>query len=332
MASKSHARIVWETLYWENFFWLQDVGSNNGTYLNGHRLSEQRVASAEKEYDIRPDDEIIIGDTKIRVHATLPPHLQHTTTQQQQQQQQQQEEGKEVIVVEDGEGEGGGDNGVISSGFQPNLYHPLFKPLREFQEEKAREDKKRQLMAEKRSLYFALTQDEKDHKRKISQSYLDRTQARQQQQHEQKKRKVEMTSAPPPLQEGVTARVEERVVVNTGERGSNGNQKLQVRDSENKGLKMLRSMGWKEGEGLGRLSDGMKDPLPQESNDGRAGLGFSPLTPAGGRNTRGVSASAGGGGRGARRSSGEDRWEKTRSRYEAILAKEEEKKEVIIIE
>ena len=187
-------------------------------------------------------------------------------------------------------------------------------------------------MAEKRSLYFALTQDEKDHKRKISQSYLDRTQARQQQQHEQKKRKVEMTSAPPPLQEGVTARVEERVVVNTGERGSNGNQKLQVRDSENKGLKMLRSMGWKEGEGLGRLSDGMKDPLPQESNDGRAGLGFSPLTPAGGRNTRGVSASAGGGGRGARRSSGEDRWEKTRSRYEAILAKEEEKKEVIIIE
>lgn len=36
-------------IFFEPVFWLRDVGSKNGTFLNGVRLSEPRVASAKEQ-------------------------------------------------------------------------------------------------------------------------------------------------------------------------------------------------------------------------------------------------------------------------------------------
>lgn len=67
--SKAHGYILWECVrtrralspqeevltrvgsiqkYWENSFWLVDLGSRNGTFVNGQRLSESGQTSAER--------------------------------------------------------------------------------------------------------------------------------------------------------------------------------------------------------------------------------------------------------------------------------------------
>ncbi|XP_047536093.1 angiogenic factor with G patch and FHA domains 1 isoform X2 [Vanessa atalanta] len=43
--------------------------------------------------------------------------------------------------------------------------------------------------------------------------------------------------------------------------------------AENKGFKLLEKMGWSKGEGLGKDSQGDREPIPLVSNDGKAGLG-----------------------------------------------------------
>ncbi|XP_050352803.1 angiogenic factor with G patch and FHA domains 1 isoform X2 [Nymphalis io] len=43
--------------------------------------------------------------------------------------------------------------------------------------------------------------------------------------------------------------------------------------AENKGFKLLEKMGWSKGEGLGKDSQGDREPVPLVSNDGKAGLG-----------------------------------------------------------
>lgn len=43
--------------------------------------------------------------------------------------------------------------------------------------------------------------------------------------------------------------------------------------AENKGFKLLEKMGWSKGEGLGKDSQGDREPIPLISNEGKAGLG-----------------------------------------------------------
>ncbi|CAH2042318.1 unnamed protein product, partial [Iphiclides podalirius] len=50
--------------------------------------------------------------------------------------------------------------------------------------------------------------------------------------------------------------------------------------SENKGFKLLEKMGWSKGEGLGKDSQGDKEPIPLVSNEGKSGLGTSSSTEA----------------------------------------------------
>ena len=38
---------------------------------------------------------------------------------------------------------------------------------------------------------------------------------------------------------------------------------------------MMKKMGYKEGKGLGKGEQGRLEPIPQEGNNGRQGLGFS---------------------------------------------------------
>ncbi|XP_027123190.2 SUPPRESSOR OF ABI3-5 isoform X1 [Coffea arabica] len=47
-------------------------------------------------------------------------------------------------------------------------------------------------------------------------------------------------------------------------------------DENNVGNRMLRSMGWNEGSGLGRDGSGMVEPVQTQAMDGRAGLGSQP--------------------------------------------------------
>ena len=55
--SRQHARLVRNGEGWT----LEDLGSNNGTYINGVRLQSATV--------LRHDDEIMIANNKIRVEA-----------------------------------------------------------------------------------------------------------------------------------------------------------------------------------------------------------------------------------------------------------------------
>ncbi|XP_013137178.1 PREDICTED: angiogenic factor with G patch and FHA domains 1 isoform X3 [Papilio polytes] len=49
--------------------------------------------------------------------------------------------------------------------------------------------------------------------------------------------------------------------------------------SENKGFKLLEKMGWSKGEGLGKDSQGDKEPIPLLSNENKAGLGATTAAP-----------------------------------------------------
>ncbi|XP_053303936.1 angiogenic factor with G patch and FHA domains 1 isoform X1 [Spea bombifrons] len=68
----------------------------------------------------------------------------------------------------------------------------------------------------------------------------------------------------------------------------------------NKGRKMLEKMGWKKGEGLGKTSDGMRDPIQLQLRQKKAGLGSS--TPSSIEEIRTVTQN-------------KKNWEKARERY-----------------
>ena len=56
--SRQHARLWQDGEGWT----LEDLGSNNGTYINGVRLAAARP-------QLRHDDEIMIANNRIRVEA-----------------------------------------------------------------------------------------------------------------------------------------------------------------------------------------------------------------------------------------------------------------------
>src|SRR5580765_4472006 len=58
--SRQHARLWRDGDAWT----LEDLGSNNGTYINGNRVQGQT--------QIRHDDEIMIANNRIRVEALEP--------------------------------------------------------------------------------------------------------------------------------------------------------------------------------------------------------------------------------------------------------------------
>ena len=58
----------------QNEFWLADLGSSNGTFLNGRRVSQPML--------LRDGDEILIGDFRFLFHQARGgrPHAGDTTT------------------------------------------------------------------------------------------------------------------------------------------------------------------------------------------------------------------------------------------------------------
>ncbi|PRP75894.1 hypothetical protein PROFUN_15456, partial [Planoprotostelium fungivorum] len=65
--SKNHAKILWEKIFFVNYWWLMDDGSVNGTFLNGVRLSLAREPSEPKKNPLSVGDVIEIGSRRIRI-------------------------------------------------------------------------------------------------------------------------------------------------------------------------------------------------------------------------------------------------------------------------
>jgi adenylate cyclase len=61
VVSKQHA----EVLYYEDRFWLRDLGSRNGTFINGHRIDDPRALS--------DGDQIGMGSTRITYRESDDP-------------------------------------------------------------------------------------------------------------------------------------------------------------------------------------------------------------------------------------------------------------------
>jgi len=55
--SREHARVVRR----EGYYWIEDLGSANGTYVNGLRIFSPQV--------LRPGDQIQLGRTMLRVEG-----------------------------------------------------------------------------------------------------------------------------------------------------------------------------------------------------------------------------------------------------------------------
>jgi len=244
VASKFHARIIWKSIYWQNVYWLQvflvywneesgrmkglattkvvtfktpqDLGSNNGSFLNGKRLSESRVPSAEQECPLQINDHIIIGNTNIIVSRLT--EQTHSPT-------------LPVIKNEDSK-----RKSIFVSDFQPNLNHPIFHRLRE--------SLKKETQRQKRKSYQILTQEEKEHRKRLKSQYIDRAAQRQS--------LYKSTSTP-------IAHSSKTTSLCHLEQSSPLSYEQFVPESRGKSL--LKKMGWVEGQVLGREKTGIVQPL-----------------------------------------------------------------------
>jgi hypothetical protein len=300
---------------------VQDLGSNNGTYLNGKRLSESRVTSGEQECPLQINDHIIIGNTKIVVSRVVerpptpsPPPQTSTTASGQ---------GLEGDEVE--------KKSIFTGNFQPNLNHPIFRALRDSMKE---EEERQKRVHAKRKLYQVLTQEEKEDRKRARERYTDRATRRQ------RLYKSTTASTHGTATVGHDAQLPARL-----ERPAPLPSSLPQQQQESKGKSLLKRMGWKEGEGLGREKAGIVDPIQGTSSlslslssprvcDTLTSLRRLPSSPAAMSNfsdtTRGLGFGAGGGtGPGAAAASAatlgnpatskDARWERTRERYHKLF-------------
>ena len=203
--------------------------------MNGKRLSESRVPSGEQECPLQINDHIIIGNTKIvvsravaRLASPLPPTSASTAT---------------TDGAEEKE-----RKSIFTGNFQPNLNHPIFRALRDSMKEE--EERQKRIQA-KRKLYQLLTQDEKEERKRLRSQYTDRTARRQ---HLYKSTSTKRHHAPVPLDATAEPQPQRPLRVRSA-------PAPELPPQENKGRNLLKRMGWKEGEGLGRENEGIVEPI-----------------------------------------------------------------------
>jgi hypothetical protein len=224
---------------------VQDLGSNNGTFLNGKRLSESRVTSGEQECPLQINDHIIIGNTKIVVSRVVerpptpaPPPQTSTTASGQ---------GLEGDEVE--------KKSIFTGNFQPNLNHPIFRALRDSMKE---EEERQKRVHAKRKLYQVLTQEEKEDRKRARERYTDRATRRQ--------RLYKSTTSASTNPHGTATVGHDAQPPARLERTGPLPSSLPQQQQESKGKSLLKRMGWKEGEGLGREKAGIVDPIQGTSS------------------------------------------------------------------
>lgn len=200
------------------------------------------MPSGEQDCPLQLNDHIIIGNTKMVVGRVIerpasPPPPSAPTT------------------AADDEGQGESENKSIFMGnFQPNLNHPIFRALRDSMKEE--EERQRRAQA-KRKLYQMLTQEEKADRKRVRELYTDRAARRQ---HLYKSTAAKRGNQDD-SSEAVGSRDDEAPLP-AARLQRPGPEVTQLQPpQENKGRSLLKRMGWKEGEGLGRENTGIVDPI-----------------------------------------------------------------------
>jgi RNA-binding protein 5/10 len=201
------------------------------------------VPSGEQECPLQLNDHIIIGNTKMVVGRVVerpasPPQPSAPTT-----------------ATEEGQGEAE-KKSIFMGNFQPNLNHPIFRALRDSMKEE--EERQRRVQA-KRKLYQMLTQEEKADRKRVREHYTDRA-ARRQHLHKSTAAKRDNQANSSEAVGMAGSRDEAPLPAARFQRPGPEITQLQP-PQENKGRSLLKRMGWKEGEGLGRENTGIVDPI-----------------------------------------------------------------------
>jgi hypothetical protein len=200
------------------------------------------VPSGEQDCPLQLNDHIIIGNTKMVVGRVIerpasPPPPSAPTT---------------AAEEEQGEAE---KKSIFMGNFQPNLNHPIFRALRDSMKEE--EERQRRVQA-KRKLYQMLTQEEKADRKRVREHYTDRAARRQ---HLYKSTAAKRGNREADSSEAVGSRDDEAPQP-AARLQRPGPEVTQLQPPpENKGRSLLKRMGWKEGEGLGRENTGIVDPI-----------------------------------------------------------------------
>ncbi|CAI2195891.1 6759_t:CDS:2 [Funneliformis geosporum] len=219
-------------------FFIVDIGSQNGTFVNSQRLSESKMSS--KPYQLNHMDEVVVGSTKFQVHL----HKQWTcdictVT-----------EGKMIDISQKNDGISNNMNkskqkiseGDMITNIGSNINNNTTqKELLEFQ--------RREELNRLKRKYMGPSNINQKHKK-----YVDRAALR---------REIHPDNGP-------VKKDWEDISQVSAEETKNLQTKI---GSDNKGNKLLQKMGWKEGQGLGRHGTGILDPVQLITNEGRVGLG-----------------------------------------------------------
>ncbi|KAL6074891.1 angiogenic factor with G patch and FHA domains 1 isoform X1 [Balamuthia mandrillaris] len=272
--SKHHAVLQWQQMYWQTFFWITDLRSKNGTYLNGVRLQPQAESETtndggdlgveEAKQYLKRGDDILIGGYRIVV----------SVAESNEQEAEAEKKGTNEEGVKDELASPSPQPSVLEKQFKPNLEHPVFQPLVRWKEQQLQHKRRRQLTA--------LTKEEK----------LERSKTLKQLQQKQTQTKSTIRF------DKSEAKEFNQYIVNQSMNDGDAQHQLpeeylkyvprtphlhgtvkRDKDSaltkeESKGYAMLERMGWKAGEGLGKSKSGIKTPLDPDATSSRAGLGF----------------------------------------------------------
>ncbi|KAH3765691.1 hypothetical protein Pelo_2426 [Pelomyxa schiedti] len=247
--SKHHASMTYESLFWEYYFRISDVGSRNGTYVNDIKLTYNKSSPAENQLRLYPGDVIHIGKFDITFeHPEKKPDANPTPA-----------ESTSNCTSSSHPTYNLGGVQVSSSEWVEVLKKNVKTLTRtELKLTVNRKEKYEDRAAKRRRLYPKETYTQLQARRELGSTEDDgATPAQQQQQQQQpgsypKRRTLygEDGSTPPTTDQGAAL------------------------TSDNKGYRMLSGMGWKEGQGLGADEHGTTAPVLPSMPIGRRGLGF----------------------------------------------------------
>eukprot|EP00727_Mastigamoeba_balamuthi_P009798 m51a1_g5440 hypothetical protein (513) ;mRNA; r:178882-180420 len=235
--SKRHARVAYERVFWDNVFWVADLGSTNGTTVNGLRLSPSKEASADRSHCVRPGDVIGIASFEVTVDAAPPPSSVARSFQP-----------SEARPEEPQQPEEEGPNAV-------DLLRRSLKRLSPAEMEHRRELGVRyeNRASRRRDMYHGADQFQEPEPEEVPQPPP-----------AQRQRRTTLYGDGA-AQSGASA------APSGGAGGAQGDAAL---GGDNRGFQMMLKMGWRKGAGLGSNESGRVDPLAPQGNGSRRGLGF----------------------------------------------------------
>jgi pSer/pThr/pTyr-binding forkhead associated (FHA) protein len=197
--SKCHLRFAFDKS--KNLYFVTDLGSRNGTVLNGKRMCASKQESEAME--VAHGSRIQVGSVVLLCHV---------------------------------------HDGTKTCGLcEPGLVQTVEKKVEQFPKGTKSEQHKNELKKLRKKFGVSLFEEENT---KLASGYTDRAQKRR-----------ETVGSQNPHEKTEVASINEAI------------------SPQNKGFKMLAKMGWKEGQSLGKDSQGIVEPVRLISNPGTSGMG-----------------------------------------------------------